>query len=164
MRSAASRFPGFGMLFIGVWQDPLRGDLPITRSRPTREETQELNASRAVVLKLFWLAAHCKIYKKFLAHFVYKIKNILIYFKLWIKIDIQMSFFSFFKYTFIIFAAQLATSCGAPFENHFSRGICTDDLSVRVDEDDTAEPARLLWWALTDIRTTFFRGFSIEAI
>jgi hypothetical protein len=59
----------------------------------------------------------------FLAHFVYKIKNILIYFKLWIKISIQMSFFSFLKYTFIIFAAHLAISCGAPFENHFSRHL-----------------------------------------
>jgi hypothetical protein len=29
-----------------------------------------------------------------------------------------MGFFSFLKYTFIIFAAHLATSCGAPFENH----------------------------------------------
>jgi hypothetical protein len=36
----------------------------------------------AVVLKLFWFAAHCKTYKKFLVHSVYKIKNILIYFKL----------------------------------------------------------------------------------
>jgi hypothetical protein len=29
-----------------------------------------------------------------------------------------MGFFSFLKYTCKIFAAQLATSCGAPFENH----------------------------------------------
>jgi hypothetical protein len=29
-----------------------------------------------------------------------------------------MGFFSFLKYTFIIFAAYLATSCGTPFENH----------------------------------------------
>jgi hypothetical protein len=29
-----------------------------------------------------------------------------------------MGFSSFLKYTFIIFAAHLATSCGAPFENH----------------------------------------------
>jgi hypothetical protein len=34
-----------------------------------------------------------------------------------------MGFFSFLKYTFIIFAAQLATSCGAPFENHWSRSM-----------------------------------------
>jgi hypothetical protein len=33
-----------------------------------------------------------------------------------------MGFFSFLKYTFIIFVAQLATSCGAPFENHWYRG------------------------------------------
>jgi hypothetical protein len=32
-----------------------------------------------------------------------------------------MGFFSFLKYTFIIFAADLATSCGAPFENHCPR-------------------------------------------
>jgi hypothetical protein len=29
-----------------------------------------------------------------------------------------MGFFSFLKYTFIIFAAHLATSYGAPFEKH----------------------------------------------
>jgi hypothetical protein len=35
-----------------------------------------------------------------------------------------MGFFSFLKYiTFIIFAAHLATSCGAPFENHWFRRI-----------------------------------------
>jgi hypothetical protein len=32
-----------------------------------------------------------------------------------------MGFFSCLKYTFIIFAVHLATSCGAPFENHRSR-------------------------------------------
>jgi hypothetical protein len=32
-----------------------------------------------------------------------------------------MRFLSFLKYSFIIFAAQLATSCGAPFENHCAR-------------------------------------------
>jgi hypothetical protein len=39
-----------------------------------------------------------------------------------------MEFFLFLKYTFIIFAAHLATSCGAQFENHCSRKwhICTD--------------------------------------
>jgi hypothetical protein len=70
-----------------------------------------LSISRPVVLKHFWFAAHCKTYTNFLAHFVYKNKNILIYFKLWIK----------FSITFLIFAAHLATSCGAPFENHWSR-------------------------------------------
>jgi hypothetical protein len=30
-----------------------------------------------------------------------------------------MGFFSFLKCTFIIFAAHTATSCGAPFENHW---------------------------------------------
>jgi hypothetical protein len=56
--------------------------------------------------------------KKILSQFVYKIKNILICFKLWIKISLQMGFFLFLKHTLIIFAAHLATSCGAPFENH----------------------------------------------
>jgi hypothetical protein len=32
-----------------------------------------------------------------------------------------MGFFSFLKYTFIIFAAHLATSRGAPFDNRWSR-------------------------------------------
>jgi hypothetical protein len=42
-----------------------------------------------------------------------------------------MGFFSFLKYTFIIFAAHLATSCGAPVENRcyipieLSRGCYT---------------------------------------
>jgi hypothetical protein len=30
-----------------------------------------------------------------------------------------MGFFSFLKYTFITFVAHLATSCGAPCENHW---------------------------------------------
>jgi hypothetical protein len=34
-----------------------------------------------------------------------------------------MGFFSFLKYTFIIFAAHLATSCGAPCENHWTRRL-----------------------------------------
>jgi hypothetical protein len=75
------------------------------------------SGSKAAVLKLFWFAAHCKTYN-FLAHFVYKIKNTFIYFKLLIKISIEVGFFSFLKYAFTIFAAHLATSCGAPFENH----------------------------------------------
>jgi hypothetical protein len=33
-----------------------------------------------------------------------------------------MGLLSFLKYTFIIFAAHLATSCGAQFENHCSEG------------------------------------------
>jgi hypothetical protein len=32
-----------------------------------------------------------------------------------------MGFFSFLKYTVIIFAAHLATSYGSPFENHCSK-------------------------------------------
>jgi hypothetical protein len=34
-----------------------------------------------------------------------------------------MGFFSFLKYTFIIFAEHIATSCGAPFENHWYNEI-----------------------------------------
>jgi hypothetical protein len=43
-----------------------------------------------------------------------------------------MGFFSFLKYTIVIFVAHLATSCGtpvrrgAPFENH-----CTKQIKVR---------------------------------
>jgi hypothetical protein len=36
-----------------------------------------------------------------------------------------MGFFSFLKYTFIVFAEHLATSWGAPFENHWSRDFQT---------------------------------------
>jgi hypothetical protein len=39
-----------------------------------------------------------------------------------------MGFFSFLKYAFIIFAAHLATSCGAPFENHCS--IASNGISI----------------------------------
>jgi hypothetical protein len=38
-----------------------------------------------------------------------------------------MGFFSFLKYNFIIFPAHLATSCGALFENHWSR-VMNDPL------------------------------------
>jgi hypothetical protein len=41
-----------------------------------------IRMSLTVVLKRFGFAGHCKTYTNFLAHFVYKIKNILIYFKL----------------------------------------------------------------------------------
>jgi hypothetical protein len=75
---------------------------------------------REVVLKLFGLRRTVKYIKKnFLAHFVYKIKNILIYFKLWIKIFIEIGFFSFLKYPFIMLATHLATSCRAPFESYW---------------------------------------------
>jgi hypothetical protein len=33
-----------------------------------------------------------------------------------------MGFFRFLKYICMIFAAHLATSCGVPFEKHWSRG------------------------------------------
>jgi hypothetical protein len=56
--------------------------------------------------------------KMFPSHFVYKINNILIYFKPRIKISTQIGFFSFLKYTFILFAAHLTTSWGVRFENH----------------------------------------------
>jgi hypothetical protein len=52
------------------------------------------NLDQAVALKLFWFVAHCETYKNFLAYFVYKIKNT----RIWIKISIQMGFFSFLKY------------------------------------------------------------------
>jgi hypothetical protein len=49
-----------------------------------------------------------------------------------------MGFFSFLKYTFIIFAAHLATSCCAPFENHcfretrrLPRGCCIFNIWIR---------------------------------
>jgi hypothetical protein len=56
--------------------------------------------SISVVLWLSWFAADCITYKHFLGYFMYKIKNILICFKLWIKIYMQMGFFSFFKIYF----------------------------------------------------------------
>jgi hypothetical protein len=34
-----------------------------------------------------------------------------------------MGFFSFLKYTFMILAAHLVTSCGKPFENHCTKHI-----------------------------------------
>jgi hypothetical protein len=40
------------------------------------------------------------------------------------EIPIQMGFSSFLKHTFIIFAAHLATSCGASFDNHCRKGCC----------------------------------------
>jgi hypothetical protein len=53
-------------------------------------------------------------HKNFLAHFVYKIKNILIYFKPWIQISIQLGFFSFLKYSY---SHNIRST---PFENHWS--------------------------------------------
>jgi hypothetical protein len=38
-----------------------------------------MRSSTAVVLKLVWFAVHCKTRKHFLAHFVYKFKNINIF-------------------------------------------------------------------------------------
>jgi hypothetical protein len=40
-----------------------------------------------------------------------------------------MGFFSFLKYTFVMFAAQLDTSCGAPFETHCPKD--SSNLSAR---------------------------------
>jgi hypothetical protein len=39
-----------------------------------------------------------------------------------------MGFFSFLKYAFVIFAAHLAISCGAPFENH-----CSSEKQATLD-------------------------------
>jgi hypothetical protein len=50
---------------------------------------------------IFWFAAHCKAYTNFLAHFMFKIKTILIYFKLRIKISVRMGFFSFLNYKWV---------------------------------------------------------------
>jgi hypothetical protein len=87
---------------------------------------------RAVIFKHFWFAARCKRYTNFLADFVHKIKNMLVYLKLWIKISIHMCFLSFFKYAFIIFAAHHASSSGASFENHCFR--VTTVILVTADE------------------------------
>jgi hypothetical protein len=45
-----------------------------------------------------------------------------------------MGFFSFLKYTFIIFAAQLATSSGAPFENHCPIHRSEDNIKMDLGE------------------------------
>jgi hypothetical protein len=45
-----------------------------------------------------------------------------------------MGFFSFLKYTFIIFAAHLTTSCGAPFQNNWSRLIFLRCSVLTLDE------------------------------
>jgi hypothetical protein len=80
--------------------------------------------STPVVLKLIWFAAHCKTYNNFLAHFVYKTENILIYLYLvsWSNLNSHMydaeSCIKMDKAK--TFAAHLATAGGAPFENHCS--------------------------------------------
>jgi hypothetical protein len=44
-----------------------------------------------------------------------------------------MGFFSFLKYTSIIFAAHIANSCGAPFENRwYRRGYGLEEGGKRV--------------------------------
>jgi hypothetical protein len=43
-----------------------------------------------------------------------------------------MGFFLFLKYTFIIFAAHLANSCGAAFENHCLRFLWLE-LNVVIE-------------------------------
>jgi hypothetical protein len=56
-------------------------------------------------------------HKNFLAHFVYKIKNIFIYFKLWIQI-----------YTngfLLIFKIYFHNIRGTPFENHWNIACCS---------------------------------------
>jgi hypothetical protein len=76
-----------------------------------------------VVLKLFWFSAHCKIYKNVLPSFGYKIKNILIY--LYLVNEGNPNSYRYDVENCIkmdkakLFAADLATSCGAPFENQW---------------------------------------------
>jgi hypothetical protein len=83
-----------------------------------------VGTSKAVVLKLFWFAAHCKTYKNFLTHFVYKVKNILIYFKLWIKIIINL-----YKNGFLIFKIYFHSIHGTP--NHLLRRAVWESLVLR---------------------------------
>jgi hypothetical protein len=65
----------------------------------------------------------CAIYTNFLAHLVYKIKNILIYFKPRIKIKI-MDLINLCTNGFIlIFKIYFHSIRGAPFENQCSRTI-----------------------------------------
>jgi hypothetical protein len=61
-----------------------------------------------------------------------------------------MGFFSFLKYAFILFAAHLATSCGAPFENHLSWGYGLDSYSGSAGYEIPRPP---------DILSEVFRGF-----
>jgi hypothetical protein len=106
---------------------------------------------RSVVFKLFRFPAHCKTYKNLLAHFVYKITNILTYFKLWTKISIQMRFFSFLKYTLIIFAVHLATSCSSPFENNWFRLFIASDNLNKI----SAGSKSLLMDFMTSLRSDY---------
>jgi hypothetical protein len=71
-------------------------------------------SSKPVVLKLFWFAAYCKLYKKFLAALVYKIKNILIYFKLWIQIKIMDVIELYTNGSLLIFKAYFRNIRGTP--------------------------------------------------
>jgi hypothetical protein len=43
-------------------------------------------------------------------------------------------FLLIFKYSFIIFPAHIATSCGAPFESHCSRGRWEDYIRMDIRE------------------------------
>jgi hypothetical protein len=108
--------------------------------------------------QIFWFAAHCKTCNHFLAQFVYKFKNILIYFKPWIKVSIQMGSFLFLKYTFIIFEAHLATSWGAPLENHWSNQTdtlqCTHQASIRSTMFLQNVGSRLLDYTVSRSRKT----------
>jgi hypothetical protein len=58
-----------------------------------------------------------------------------------------MDFLSFLKYTFIIFASHLATSCGAPFENHCCRrkrlwATLLNRISITAHENLSISSAR----------------------
>jgi hypothetical protein len=59
-----------------------------------------------------------------------------------------MGFFSFLKYTFIIFEAHLAISCGAPFENHCLR--VNKQLNRKCTWHLTCERVKEISGCLTD--------------
>jgi hypothetical protein len=87
-----------------------------------------------VVPKLFWFTAHCKTYTNVLAYFVYRIENILIYLYLVSKENPNSHRYDVENCIKMerakIFMAHLATSCDAPFENHWLR--CTTALHLYV--------------------------------
>jgi hypothetical protein len=87
--------------------------------------TSQVVSAIFALSETFLVRGHCKTYKTFLAHFVYKIKNILIY--LYLIREENPNSHSYDVENCIkmdkakIFVAHLATSCGAPFENHCTK-------------------------------------------
>jgi hypothetical protein len=63
-----------------------------------------------------------------------------------------MCFFSFLKYTFITFATQLATSCGAPFQNHCYIGC---EMSYELG---------MIWKNVAVACSRYYRGFCLERL